>query len=107
MLYMRKIVILLAAAAAAGASQSQLNYELNALAGYDGSRFHYALPEQRPGVGVDYLQIISGEYGDVGRVNVQARLTADPQGRYEAPYVLTPFHGNENDDAARRPPRAS
>jgi len=84
-----------ALAAAAGAGTRQLDYELNALAGYNGSRAVYAVPEQRPGVGLDYLQVLSGPYGDIARIQAQARLTVDPNGRFEPPYVLTPFGGND------------
>jgi len=89
------LTILFGLTSAAHAAQSQLNYEFNLLGGYGGEEAVFVVPGQRPGVGLEYFRILSGEYGDVGRVDVQARLTADPNGRYESPYVLTPFGGND------------
>ena len=90
------LTLLIVTTSAAYAAQSQLNYELNLLAGYDGDEAVFVVPGQRPGVGLEYFRVLAGEYGDVGRVDVQARLTADPNGRYESPYVLTPFGGNDD-----------
>jgi hypothetical protein len=89
------LTILFILTSATHAAQSQLNYELNLPAGYDGEEAVFVVPGQRPGVGVEYFRILSGEYGDIGRIDVQAGLTADPNGRYESPYVLTPFAGND------------
>jgi hypothetical protein len=74
------------------AGQTQFNYELNLLAGYEDGDAVYVVPGQRPAVGFEYYRVVSGEYGDVGRVDIQARFSADPNGAYESPYVLTPFH---------------
>jgi hypothetical protein len=91
----RLLILVFVAGAASYAAQSQLNYELNALAGYGGEEAVFTVPDQRPGVGIEYFRVLTGEYGDIGRVNVKARLAAGLNGRYEAPYILTPFGGND------------
>ncbi len=78
------------------AAQSQFNYELSLLGGYDGGEAVYTVPGQRPGIGFEYYRVFSGEYGDVARMDLQARVTADPEGRFESPYIVTPFYGNDD-----------
>jgi hypothetical protein len=94
---MSKIVILISLfSTLAWSAQSQFYYELNLLGGYDGEKAVYTLPGQRPGIGFEFYRVFSGEYGDIARLNVQTRLTADPKSRYESPYIVTPFYGNDH-----------
>ncbi|MCP4230989.1 MAG: hypothetical protein GY771_12700 [bacterium] len=92
----RFIIISLIISTSALAAQSQFNYELNLLGGYEGEGAVYTVPGQRPGIGFEYFQVFSGEYGDIAKTDVQVRLTADPDGSFESPYIVTPFYGNDD-----------
>jgi len=91
---MSKLLIIILVPVFTYGSSGQFNYELNLLAGYGSGGYAYTAPDQRPGFGFEYFRVFSSEYADIAKMDIQVRLTADPNGRYETPYVLTPFYGN-------------